>query len=215
MAYYNNQNNNNFNPFNNNNQLNITQQIKLNNSFQNMENNKQNFSFNLFNEDNNFLNLSKDSLFSFQSRNFKNLSLEELEKRNEKMIEDIVNQDKIVKNNQQLHINSLCELIKTEISTFQQYKQEQIDIDKYIEAMKNIIQSQNKQYNECNQNLEKLDYMIKQQIKFSNLIEQMKQNENNKLNLSDNILGNSLSLMEEQNAINLKNFKIFKVKLII
>ena len=67
------------------------------------------------------------------------MSLEELEKRNEKMIEDIVNQDKIVKNNLKLHINSLWELIKTQISTFQQYKQEQIDIDKYIEAMKNII----------------------------------------------------------------------------
>ena len=69
-AYNNNQNNNNFNPFNNNSQLNITQQIKLINSFQNMENNNQNFSFNFFNEDNNFLNLSKDSLFSFQSKQF-------------------------------------------------------------------------------------------------------------------------------------------------
>ena len=210
MASNNSQNNNNFNPFNNNNQMNITQQIKLNNSLQNLENNNnqnQNLSFNLFNEDNNFLNISKDSLFSFQSNNFNNLNLEELEKINEKMIEEIVNQDKIVKNNQQLHINSLCELIKTEISTFQQYKQEQIDIAKYIEAMKNIIQSQNKQYNECNQNLEKLDYMIKQQIKLSNLIEQMKQNENNKLDISDNILGNSLSLLEDQNAINLKNLQ--------
>ena len=123
------------------------------------------------------------------------------------MIEDIVNQDKIMKKNQQLHINSMCELIKTEISTFQQYKQEQMDITTYIEIMKNIIQSQNKQYKECYSNLEKLDYMIKQQIKLSNLIEEMKNNENNKLDLSDNILGNSLSLMEDQNAINLKNLK--------
>ena len=70
MASNNNQNNNNFNPFNNNSQLNITQQIKLINSFQNMENNNQNFNFNFFNEDNNFVNLSKDSLFSFQSKQF-------------------------------------------------------------------------------------------------------------------------------------------------
>ena len=81
-------------------------------------------------------------MFSFQSNNFNNLSIEELEKKNEKMIEDIVNQDKIVSKKQQLHINSMCELIKTEINTFQQYSQEQMDITTYIEAMQNILQSQ-------------------------------------------------------------------------
>ena len=203
----NDKNNNNFNPFNKNNQMNITQQINLNNTnLPNIDNN--NFSFNLFNNENtNFLNLSNNSLFSFQSNNFNNLSIEELEKKNEKMIEDIVSQDKIVTKKQQLHINSMCELIKTEINTFQQYSQEQMDITTYIEAMQNILQSQNSQFNDFNKQLEKLNYMIKQQIKLSNLIDQMKKNDNNKLNISDNLIDNEMSLVEDQNTINLKNLQ--------
>ena len=199
---------NNFNFFNKNNQMNITQQINLHNTnLQNAENNNKNnnnFSFNLFNENSNFLN---NSLFSFQSNNFNNLNIEELETKNEKMILDIINQDKNVKKLQQLHINSMCELIKNEINTFQQYQQEQIDITTYIDSMQNIIKTQNNQYTDLYNQLEKLNYMIKQQIKLSNLIEQMKQNDNNKSNLSENLLGNSLSLTEDQNAINLKNLQ--------
>ena len=198
-----------FNPFNQNTQMNITQRINLNNNnLQNPDgNNNHNFSFNLFNENNNILNLSSNSLLSFQSNNFNNLSLEELEKKNDKMIEDIVNQEKIVKKSQQTHINSMCELIKTEISTFQKYQQEQMDITTYIEAMQNILKSENNQYTDFNTQLEKLNYMIKQQIKLSDLIEQMKKNENNKLSLSDNILGNDIALMEDQNIINLKHIQ--------
>ena len=198
-----------FNPFNQNTQMNITQRINLNNNnLQNPDgNNNHNFSFNLFNENNNILNLSSNSLLSFQSNNFNNLSLEELEKKNDKMIEDIVNQEKIVKKSQQNHINSMCELIKTEISTFQKYQQEQMDITTYIEAMQNILKSENNQYTDFNTQLEKLNYMIKQQIKLSDLIEQMKKNENNKLSLSDNILGNDIALMEDQNIINLKHIQ--------
>ena len=198
-------NNNNFNAFNKNNQMNITQQINVNNAnIPNLENSNNNISFNLFNDNNNFLNISNNSLFSCQSNKFNNLSLDELEKKNEKMVEDIVNQDKIVKKNQQLHINSMCELIKTEISTFQQYNQEQMDITTYIEAMKNILKSENNHYNDFNKELEKLNYMIKQQIKLSNVIEQMRKNENNKLDLSDNI---GICLAEDQNTINLKNLQ--------
>ena len=155
----------------------------------------------------NILNLSNNSLFSLQNNNLNNLSLEELEKKNDKMIEDIVNQEKIVKKNQQAHINSMCELIKTEISTFQQYHLEQMDITTYIEAMQNILNSENNQYTDFNVQLEKLNNMIKQQVKLSNLIDQMKQNENNKSSLSDNVLGNSIHLMEDQNTINLKNLQ--------
>ena len=198
---------NNFNFFNKNNQMNITQQINLHNTnLQNAEN-KNNMSFNLFNENSNFLNTSNNSLFSFQSNNFNNLNIEELEKKNEAMILDIINQDKNVKKLQQLHINSMCELIKNEINTFQEYQQEQIDITTYIDSMQNILKTQNNQYSDFNIQLEKLNYMIKQQIKLSNLIEQMKQNEKNKSNLSENLLGNSLSLTEDQNAINLKNLQ--------
>ena len=198
-------NNNNFNAFNKNNQMNITQQINVNNAnIPNLENSNNNISFNLFNDNNNYLNISNNSLFSCQSNNFNNLSLDELEKKNEKMVEDIVNQDKIVKKNQQLHINSMCELIKTEISTFQQYNQEQMDITTYIEAIQNILKSENNQYNDFNKELEKLNYMIKQQIKLSNVIEQMRKNENNKLDLSDNI---GICLAEDQNTINLKNLQ--------
>ena len=202
-------NNNNFNPFNKNNQMNITQQINLNNThLPNIDNNNNNFSFNLFNNENtNYLNLSNNSLFSFQSSNFNNLSIEELERKNEKMIEDIVNQDKVVSKKQQLHINSMCELIKTEINTFQQYSQEQMDITTYIDAMQNNLQSQNSYYNDFYSQLEKLNYMIKQQIKLSNLIEQMKKNDNNKLNISETLIDNEMTFVEDQNAINLKNLQ--------
>ena len=200
--------NNIFNGFNKNNQMNFTQQINLHNTnidnLGNNNNNNPNFSFNLLNENNNVLNLSSNSLLSFQSNTFNNMNLQELEKKNEKMVEDIVNQEKIVTKNQQLHINSMCELIKTEINTFQQYQQEQLDISAYIEAMKNILKSQQNQFTDINNQLEKLNYMINQQIKLSNLIEQMKQSENCNLNKSNN---SNNSFMEDQNTINLKNLQ--------
>jgi len=203
-----NNDNNIFNGFNKNNQMNITQQINLHSTnietMGNNNNNNPNFSFNLLNENNNFLNVSSNSLLSFQSNNFNNMNLQELEKKNEKMIEDIVNQEKIVTKNQQLHINSMCELIKTEINTFQQYQQEQLDISTYIEAMKNILKSQQNQFSDVNTQLEKLNYMINQQVKLSNLIEQMKQNENGNINKSEN---SNISFMEDQNTINLKNLQ--------
>ena len=215
--YNNNKNNtNNIKPINDALQIDSKKEIKnqarkstVYPNIQNLDanNNDQNLSFNLFNENNNFLNLSSNSLFSFQSNNFENLSLEELEKKNDKMIQDIVNQEKIVKKNQQDHINSMCELIKTEINTFQKYQQEQMDIMTYIEAMQNILKSENNQFTDFNVQLEKLNYMIKQQIKLSDLIEQMKKNENNKLSLSDKILGNNIPFIEDQNLINLKNIE--------
>ena len=201
-------NNNNNKKFNKNNQMKITQQINLNNkNFPNLgQNNNNNINFNLLNE-NNILNLSGNSLLSLQNDNFSNLNLEELEKKNDKMIEDIVKQDKIVNNTHQLHINSMCELIKVEINTFQQYKQEQMNLTTYIEAMQNILKSQNNQFSEFNSQLEKLNYMIKQQIKLSNLIDQMKKNDNNKLNLSANLIDSNQSMNEEQNAINLQDLE--------
>ena len=186
MSSNNDNTNNLFNGFNKNRQMNITQQINLHSSNMENNNNNPNISFNLLNENSNFLNVSSNSLLSFQSNNFNNMNLQELEKKNEKMVEDIVNQEKIVTKNQQLHINSMCELIKTEINTFQQYQQEQLDISTYIEAMKNILKSQQNQFADINSQLEKLNYMIIQQIKLSNLIEQMKQSENCNLNKSDN-----------------------------
>ena len=172
--------NENFNAFNKNSQMNITQQINLHNTnLQTMQNNQnnannQNISFNLFNENNNFLNLSQNSLLSFQSSNFNNLNLDELEKKNDMMVESIVNQEKSVVKKQQSHINSMCELLKNEISSFKKYQQEQTDISTYIDSMQNILKSQNNEFIDFNTQLEKLNYMIKQQIKLSNLIEQIK-----------------------------------------
>ena len=210
MTSNNNSNNNNYNAFNKNNQMNITQQINLHNTnLQNIDNNSNNnnYSFNLLNDNSNYLNISNNSMFSFQSNNFNNLNLDELEKKNDKMIEDIVEQDKLVRKTQQIHINSMCDLIKIEINTFQQYKQEQMDISTYIDSTQNILNSQYNYYTEFNKQFEKLKYMINQQVKLSNLIEQMKQAENNKLNTSDNLLGNTLSLIEDQNMINLKDLQ--------
>ena len=206
--------NNNFNAFNKNSQMNITQQINLHNTnlqpMQNNQNNNnnQNFCFNLLNENNNnFLNISQNSLLSFQSNNFNNLNLDELEKKNDMMVESIVNQEKSVVKKQQSHINSMCELLKNEISSFKKYQQEQTDISTYIDSMQNILKSQNNEFIDFNTQLEKLNYMIKQQIKLSNLIEQIKKNECSKLSISGNPLGNSMSLIEDQNAINLKNLQ--------
>ena len=123
------------------------------------------------------------------------------------MIESIVNQEKAVVKDQQSHINSMCELLKREINIFKEYQQEQMDISSYIENMQNILKSQNIQYINFNVQMEKLNYMIKQQIKLSNLIEQIKKNDSSKLSFSGNLLGNSISLIEDQNAINLKNLQ--------
>ena len=73
--------------------------------------------------------------------------------------------------------------------------------------MLNILKSKNIQYINFNVQMEKLNYMIKQQIKLSNLIEQIKKNDSSKLSFSGNLLGNSISLIEDQNAINLKNLQ--------
>ena len=123
------------------------------------------------------------------------------------MIESIVNQEKTVVKDQQSHINSMCELLKKEINVFKQYQQEQMDISSYIENMQNILKSQNIQYINFNVQIEKLNYMIKQQIKLSNLIEQIKKNDSSKLSFSGNLLNNSISLIEDQNVINLKNLQ--------
>ena len=101
----------------------------------------------------------------------------------------------------------MCELLKNEISTFKKYQQEQTDISTYIDSMQNILKSQNNEFIDFNTQLEKLNYMIKQQIKLSNVIEQIKKNECSKLSLSGTPLNNSLSLIEDQNAINLKNLQ--------
>ena len=175
--------------------MNITQQINLHNTnLQTMQNN-------------NFLNLSQNSLLSFQSSNFNNLNLDELEKKNDMMVESIVNQEKIVIKNQQNHINSMCDLLKNEINIFKQYQQEQLDISSYVENMQNVLKSQNIQFLDFNTQLDKLNYMIKQQIKLTNLIEKIKKEQTGKLSISSNILESNISFIEDQNAINLKNLQ--------
>ena len=111
---------------------------------------------------------------------------------------------KSVVKKQQSHINSMCELLKNEISTFKKYQQEQTDISTYIDSMQNILKSQNNEFIDFNTQLEKLNYMIKQQIKLSN---EIKKNECSKLSLSGTPLNNSLSLIEDQNAFYLKNLQ--------
>ena len=185
----------NTNENNKNSQMNITQQINLHNTnLQTMQNN-------------NFLNLSQNSLLSFQSSNFNNLNLDELEKKNDMMVESIVNQEKIVIKNQQNHINSMCDLLKNEINIFKQYQQEQLDISSYVENMQNVLKSQNIQFLDFNTQLDKLNYMIKQQIKLTNLIEKIKKEQTGKLSISSNILESNISFIEDQNAINLKNLQ--------
>ena len=152
---------------------------------------KENINTNNENPNNNNNNIFSDEVpslklnqsFSSLSNNNQN-SLLELENKNNEIVKSIVMQESFCKDNQQVHINALCESLKTEMITFQQYKKNELQITTYIDSMQNIFKNQINQIGEMNNQLEKLKSMINQQAKIANLIDAIKngQNQNNFVN---------------------------------
>ena len=130
-------------------------------------------------------NKLNQSFCSSSNNNNKN-SLLELENQNNEIVKSIVMQDSLCKDNQQIHINALCESLKNEMTTFQQYQKNELQITTYIESMQNIFRNQMNQINEMNNHFEQLKNMINQQAKIANLIDAIK-NGQNKKNLVNNL----------------------------
>ena len=162
---------------------------------------------------NSFINnnsFDNKSLSSFKSSKFANLNLADLENKNSQMLQYINNQEKLVKEISQKRINLFCELVKTEMTTFQQFQQEQLDTITYIESIQNINNCHLRQINDFNIQLEKLKYMINQQTKVAQLINSIKEELNNSRsyhNLSGLLDDTTIFKNEDQNARNLRNLQ--------
>ena len=139
---------------------------------ENIDDNNNHINNNIFSEEvnNTKLNQSFSSLSNISNQN----SLLELENKNNEIVKSIVMQESFCKDNQQIHINALCESLKTEMITFQQYQKNELQITTYIDSMQNIFKNQMNQINEMNNQLEKLKNMINQQAKIANLIDAIK-----------------------------------------
>ena len=137
---------------------------------------------NIFSDEVSSINLNQSFCSSTNTNN--PFSLLELENKNNDIVKSIVLQESLCKDNQQIHINALCESLKTEMITFQQYQKNELQINTYIDAMQNIFRNQMSQINEMNNQFEKLKNMINQQAKVANLIDGIKngQNQNNFVN---------------------------------
>ena len=186
---------------------NINNQMQISN-LQNINPNSNSFMNN-----NSFINnnsFDNKSLSSFKSSKFANLNLVDLENKNSQMLQYINNQEKLVKEISQKRINLFCELVKTEMTTFQQFQQEQLDTITYIESIQNINNCHLRQINDFNIQLEKLKYMINQQTKVAQLINSIKEELNNSRsyhNLSGLLDDTTIFKNEDQNARNLRNLQ--------
>ena len=160
------------NLFINNNNTNINSYSLSFPKKENIDDNNNHINNNIFSEEvnNTKLNQSFSSLSNISNQN----SLLELENKNNEIVKSIVMQESFCKDNQQIHINALCESLKTEMITFQQYQKNELQITTYIDSMQNIFKNQMNQINEMNNQLEKLKNMINQQAKIANLIDAIK-----------------------------------------
>ena len=150
-------------------------------SFLKNENNNNNNN-NLFQDDLSTIK-SNQSFCSFSNNN--NIdTLFELEQKNNDIIKSIVVQDALCKENQQKHINALCESLKIEIATFQKYQKNEMPITNYIDSIQSLFQNQINKIMEMNNHLEGLKNLINQQAKIANLIDELKtgQTQNNFVN---------------------------------
>ena len=190
----NNINNNNIDNNTNNNYIQndkTNESKKINNLFINNNNtniNSYSLSFNKkeTNLNDNFLtinnntpNINLNQSFHSSSNSYSGLSLIELQNKNENIIKSLVYQESICKENQQRHINALCESLKTEMLTFQQYQKQELQINTYIDSMQNLFKNQINQITEMNNQLEKLKNMINQQANITKLIDEIKSGQNN------------------------------------
>lgn len=174
----------NFNNFNKNESKKINN-LFINNTDENCNNNCD------ANNNHDVLSINLNHSFCSSSNSYKGLSLTELENKNDNIVKSIVYQEAICKENQQVHINALCESLKTEMLTFQQYQKKELKINVYIESMQNLFKNQMSHINNMNNQLEKLKSLVNQQTKVANLIDEAKNSQNNIINnLFDNQLNN-------------------------
>ena len=191
--------NNSNNNFIQNNELNEDKKINnlfitnnngnINSYFTRKENTNENNNNDFLNND--ALSISLNQSLSNSSKGFNGPSLKELEIKNDNIVKSIVYQEALCKENQQIHINALCELLKTEMSIFQQYQKKELQMNTYIESTKNLLKNQICQITNFNNHLEKLKSMVNQQVQIANLIDKIKSGQNNIVNnLFDNQMNN-------------------------
>ena len=184
---YNNDNNNINNNCTQNNEVNESKKINylfVNNNNTNF--NSYSLSFNKkenINENNNMMNNNDSNInlnrsFCSSSNLNNGVYLNELQNKNDNIMKSIVYQESVCKDNQQIHINALCESLKTEMLTYQQYQKKELQINTYIDSMQNLFKNQINQITEMNNQLEKLKDLINQQAKIKKLIDEIKNGQN-------------------------------------
>ena len=160
------------NLFINNNNTNI-------NSYSLSFNKKEENENNINNEDiinnNNILNQN----FYSSSNGYSGANLSDLENKNENIIKSIVYQESVCKEKHQIHINTLCESLKTEMVTFQQYQRKELQLNTYIDSIQNLLKIQINQIKDMNNQLDKLKNMVNQQAEVSKIIDKIKNGQNN------------------------------------
>ena len=183
----------------------INEDKKINNLFINNNNtniNSYSLSFNKkeTNLNDNFLTINNNTQdinlnqsFHSSSNSYSGLSLIELQNKKENIIKSLVYQESICKENQQRHINALCESLKTEMLTFQQYQKQELQINTYIDSMQNLFKNQINQITEINNQLEKLKNMINKQAHITKLIDEIKSGQNN---IANNLFDAQLNNLE-------------------
>ena len=149
--------------------FNNTEQIKENNNDKNIIDKEMN-------------DIHLNQRFYSSPSEFNLPSLTELQNKNDKIVELIIQQDTLCKESQQIHINSLCESLKMEMVTFQQYQKKELQISTYIDSMQTIFINQINQITEMNNKLQKLKDLFNQQTKISNMIDEIKNGQNDMVN---------------------------------
>ncbi len=169
----------------------INEAKKINNLFINNNNtniNSYSLSFNKKEENENNIN-NKDIInnnndilnqcFYSSSNGYNRTNLSDLENKNENIIKSIVYQENICKEKHQIHINTLCESLKTEMVTFQQYQRKELKLNTYIDSIQNLLKIQINQIKDMNNQLDKLKNMVNQQAEVSKIIDKIKNSQNN------------------------------------
>jgi len=123
--------------------------------------------------DNNNNGLNTNNFWPF-SNSYKGLSLFELENIKGDIDKSVVNQELACKSNQLLHINSLCNWHKNEMSLFQKYNHKELQINDFIESIQNLYKSQINQLSDINSQIELLKCFVRKKEEFNKIIGEIK-----------------------------------------
>ena len=175
--------------------IDLNEDKKINNLFINNNNTNINSYSLSFNKKENVNNIDENninqSFCSSSNVGYNGLSLSELQNKYDNIVKSIAYQEALCKEKQQMHINTLCESLKTEMGIFQQYQKKELLINTYIDSIQNLFRNQTSQINEMSNNLENLKGLINQQAQISKLIDEIKNGKNNLVNsLFDNQMNN-------------------------